>query len=277
MVAFVFGAIVVGFIVAVAILSGKTRRGRAFSRRLKWRFADISRPGRSLTIAAIERRALAEFFTHARISAVGHVAIPTRATVHLHPNDFATVRPLEKQVPGELADAAEDHARRKGWHLATKPRFELELDPSAPQGIPVIDVSFVEPTVTLERPPKTQRLNQARLIPLQAGLAEVSLEGSLILGRDPTACQLVIDDRHVSARHCRIFYGDDSWAIEDLGSTNGTYVNDEKVARLRPLPPRAQIRLGKSVVYEFNDSEPSGRKEQARMETRRRRDQRGRR
>ncbi len=52
---------------------------------------------------------------------------------------------------------------------------------------------------------------------------------SLVLGRAPE-CELPLDDTYVSQQHARIFAKDGHWYVEDLGSTNGTSVNDQRLA-----------------------------------------------
>ncbi len=50
----------------------------------------------------------------------------------------------------------------------------------------------------------------------------------IIIGRDP-ACELSVSDEMVSARHARLSYHSNQWWAEDLQSTNGTFLNDERV------------------------------------------------
>ncbi len=52
--------------------------------------------------------------------------------------------------------------------------------------------------------------------------------GEYILGRFPTN-DIVIPDPYVSRRHARIYFSDGKWLIEDLGSTNGTIVDNEDI------------------------------------------------
>lgn len=79
----------------------------------------------------------------------------------------------------------------------------------------------------------------------------IDLEGrSLLLGRDPS-CSLVINDVEVSRRHARLIAQVDGYAIEDLGSTNGTFIDDERIKGVVPLQPGASIRLGDRVSFAF--------------------------
>jgi len=52
--------------------------------------------------------------------------------------------------------------------------------------------------------------------------------GEYLVGRYPSN-DIVLPDPYVSRKHARIFFRDDEWYIEDLGSTNGTYVDNENI------------------------------------------------
>src|SRR4051794_25120268 len=59
---------------------------------------------------------------------------------------------------------------------------------------------------------------------------------------------LVLTDDYVSTRHARLVPRDDGWVLEDLGSTNGTYLGRQRVTAPIPVPLGAQIRVGKTVL-----------------------------
>ena len=59
---------------------------------------------------------------------------------------------------------------------------------------------------------------------------------------------LVLTDDYASSRHARLVPGDGAWHVEDLGSTNGTYLGNAKVVRPTPVPLGQQIRIGKTVL-----------------------------
>ena len=76
----------------------------------------------------------------------------------------------------------------------------------------------------------------------------VPLSGTpLVIGRAPQ-CALVLDDEYSSARHAQIFASDGAWYIEDLGSTNGTFVNDRRIDGITALGVGSVVRIGQSVV-----------------------------
>ncbi|GGK55832.1 FHA domain-containing protein FhaB/FipA [Ornithinimicrobium pekingense] len=72
-------------------------------------------------------------------------------------------------------------------------------------------------------------------------------EGGLLVGRNPE-CTLVLTDDYASGRHLRIYPGADAWYVDDLGSTNGTIVNGQKIDEGARLDPGAQIRIGQTVL-----------------------------
>ncbi|MGN6245989.1 MAG: FHA domain-containing protein FhaB/FipA [Motilibacteraceae bacterium] len=82
-----------------------------------------------------------------------------------------------------------------------------------------------------------------------------SLAGtSLRLGEVPVTIgraqdsTLVLDDDYASGRHARLFPQEGRWFVEDLGSTNGTYLDRQKVTAPTPVPLGVPVRVGKTVV-----------------------------
>lgn len=67
------------------------------------------------------------------------------------------------------------------------------------------------------------------------------------IGRAPTAT-LVLEDDYCSSRHARVYLDDGQWMLEDLGSTNGTYLGDARVEEPVPLEPGDMIRLGATAI-----------------------------
>ena len=73
------------------------------------------------------------------------------------------------------------------------------------------------------------------------------LGNELIIGRGQK-CQVVLDDSYVSQMHARVFSRGDSYMVEDLGSTNGTYLNRRKVTSPTELRRGDQVKIGKTVL-----------------------------
>lgn len=73
------------------------------------------------------------------------------------------------------------------------------------------------------------------------------LGSELIVGR-AEKCHVVLDDTYVSQMHARIFARDDSYMLEDLGSTNGTYLNRQKVTAPTEVQRGDRVKIGRTVL-----------------------------
>lgn len=69
----------------------------------------------------------------------------------------------------------------------------------------------------------------------------------IIIGREPT-CDCVIHDRSVSARQAKLSYHHSQWWIEDLDSTNGTFLNRDKITQPTVIISGDQISSGATVI-----------------------------
>lgn len=72
-------------------------------------------------------------------------------------------------------------------------------------------------------------------------------EGPVLLGRGTDAA-IRLDDDYVSTRHARFATNGEQWFVEDLGSTNGTYLGSQRVTAPVPIDLGTQVRLGKTIV-----------------------------
>ena len=71
------------------------------------------------------------------------------------------------------------------------------------------------------------------------------LDGDLVLGRGDRS-EIRLEDPFASSRHARVYEQGNIVVIEDLGSTNGTYLNEELLQSARPLHPGDRVRIGDS-------------------------------
>jgi hypothetical protein len=90
----------------------------------------------------------------------------------------------------------------------------------------------------------------SQLIVTEGSLAgtRVALTGKPILIGRANDSTLVLTDDYASTRHARISENNGVWYLEDLGSTNGTYVGQTKVTGPLPLEAGVVIRIGKTAM-----------------------------
>jgi pSer/pThr/pTyr-binding forkhead associated (FHA) protein len=98
--------------------------------------------------------------------------------------------------------------------------------------------------------PRVRRDEPNKLVVTQGPIAgttvDLAASPMITIGRANDATLVVTDD-YASSRHARMFAQDGQWIVEDLGSTNGTYLGRNKVTRPTPVPVGVPIRIGKTV------------------------------
>ena len=80
----------------------------------------------------------------------------------------------------------------------------------------------------------------------QAG-AQVPLGEGILIGRS-SDCQLLLNDDYVSTRHARITRTATGYQVEDLASTNGTYVNNQRITAPTPFGLEDTLRIGRTLM-----------------------------
>ena len=103
------------------------------------------------------------------------------------------------------------------------------------------------------KPPRVARKQKVRgtkLVVIDGPLVGtiVPLEGQQVtIGRAPDST-IVIDDDYASSRHARVYESEGSWVVEDLGSTNGTWIDRVRITTPTVLPVGAPLRIGRSTM-----------------------------
>ena len=106
------------------------------------------------------------------------------------------------------------------------------------------------PSKPRAKPARPPRSAPQQLLVTAGALAGTSLglaDQQITIGRADDAT-LVLSDDYASTRHARLFPQDGQWLVEDLGSTNGTYLDRQKVTQPTPVPIGVPIRIGKTVL-----------------------------
>ena len=75
----------------------------------------------------------------------------------------------------------------------------------------------------------------------------VSLAGGVTMGRRP-GCEVVLQDTYASQMHAKVYPRNGVWILEDLGSTNGTYVNQVRVTGTVSVNVGDRVRIGNTEM-----------------------------
>ncbi len=155
---------------------------------------------------------------------------------NLAPADMERVKPFSEALVRELADAAREHARKEGYRFVGPVDVELHEDASLTPGIFLVSSELKEAaggvTVGTLVLPDGERVSVADK-PLSIGrLAE---------------CEVVLADDSVSRRHAEVRRQGSDIVVADMGSTNGTKVNGERVAE-RILDDGDAITVGNATL-----------------------------
>jgi pSer/pThr/pTyr-binding forkhead associated (FHA) protein len=121
----------------------------------------------------------------------------------------------------------------------------LELRPS-----PVRSSRSSRAPAPAPRPPsKRSKKAFRRLVVIEGPLKgkTFGLGEELTIGR-AEKCHIVVDDTYVSQVHARFYANGDSYFIEDLGSTNGTYLNRRRITDPTELSRGDRVKIGKTVL-----------------------------
>jgi pSer/pThr/pTyr-binding forkhead associated (FHA) protein len=100
------------------------------------------------------------------------------------------------------------------------------------------------------KPPSTRRGSPTHVLVTEgsnAGARADLDQAPILIGRGSDAA-IRLDDDYVSTRHARIAASGDQWFVEDLGSTNGTYVGTVRITQPTTITLGTQVRIGKTIV-----------------------------
>jgi pSer/pThr/pTyr-binding forkhead associated (FHA) protein len=106
------------------------------------------------------------------------------------------------------------------------------------------------PRAAQQPTPKPTKKLPRHLVITAGSLAGTSIElenAPVTIGRAPDST-LVLTDDYASSHHARLVPRDGQWLVEDLGSTNGTYLDKTKVTAPTPIPNGGKVRIGKTVL-----------------------------
>jgi hypothetical protein len=172
----------------------------------------------------------------------GGMSAPAAYAVRLSPVDFERLKPHQAYLEGEWAALLRDVGRRAGISLGGVPSVALREDASVTSGAFEIDV-LDEPSGGAQQHP---RLTLRVLSGMPAQGIFALHQGVMHVGRNPEN-EIFLVDPSVSRRHAVVDVQGDHLLVRDAGSSNGTFVNGERV-QLRTLHPGDRVAFGKTVM-----------------------------
>ncbi|MFM7599525.1 MAG: FHA domain-containing protein [Actinomycetota bacterium] len=105
------------------------------------------------------------------------------------------------------------------------------------------------------KPPKPRKAKKSERVGPSLVIVDGPLTNTVIplgtaqitIGRAPDST-IVIDDDYASSRHARIYPSDGGWIVEDLGSTNGTWIERTRITQPTALTPGTPLRVGRTTL-----------------------------
>jgi hypothetical protein len=213
---------------------------------------------------------------------ITNVYVPNVYKVSLNSEDYRTITNFGQTFLDELSHHIFEEGTQQGYTFLTPPSIQLLEDNNVNTGKLKLEVGFDDQAVANWTPDESAEFREepsgnTSVLSKERGLNQ-SYEGSygrnsagnleidaylefvegphigkifnldqdvIILGRQQT-CDLTLRDDEVSRQHINIIREGMRWCLEDLGSTNGTYVNGVRIDRYI-LKPEDRVRVGQTT------------------------------
>jgi len=190
--------------------------------------------------AALKREA----DTRAAVVDRNRTVTPNEYSVSLAPTDLQTVAEWgEEALEHELEDALQEHAVRQRYSFVGSVNVEFKEDESLATG----RYAVVSRTTRGPVAPVTSRNPKSRHPLLDIDGQRYHLTGELtVIGRG-TEADIVVDDSGVSRQHIRFEVTPHGTILTDLGSTNGTFVEDQRINEATLLDGNA-VTIGRTTI-----------------------------
>lgn len=167
---------------------------------------------------------------------VRRILVPNVYRAFLHPQDMQPFDSIRADVEREMATYLTDLAQERGFSMLEHPRVTLAADPGVPRRGILVEAEMVaapppdahSQTQIFQAQPQTQA--QARLLLATSnGTQVIPLESTLMtIGRGLNN-DIILEDPRISRHHAQLRYRARRFWVADLGTTNGTFVNNERI------------------------------------------------
>jgi FHA domain-containing protein len=177
--------------------------------------------------AQIARKLVATMEARTRVSEAGTIA-PDRYEVYAHPNDYARLEPHKSYLQDEWAALLTDVGERAGIAFEKHPRVDLHEETEMVAGAVEIEASFAQDEVAAQ--PRRARRGRFMLEVVNGLSAAMAfrVSGAARVGRNPES-DIHLPDPSVSRNHALLDVEDGTLLVKDAGSTNGTYLNGQRI------------------------------------------------
>lgn len=229
-----------------------------------WRrlFEGLFQRGKENQLQPVEiAKKLVQVMRANRSVSVNRVYVPNIYLVHLNLRDYEKLSMYKKALAEELAGYLRERVAARNYTLVGEVRVDWEIDEELAPGELRIHARMEEdwpresqedtliyPAIKNGNPEEKQG-PEMRLVVIEGpdlGRSFVLHPGRQVLGRNPT-CEIFLTDEQVSRQHCQIEVEADKSIVTDLGSRNGTLVNEQLVKRAL-LAPGDHIKVGRTVL-----------------------------
>jgi hypothetical protein len=183
---------------------------------------------------------------------VRQVWVPNRYVFTLSEADAERFGQAERSLRRELEKVVREGAHERGWELVGPPEVEFDVDASLKQGEYSCEAILVEGPTTGQPPAQAavaQPDREGELVLIENGKPSRAFPLSkqrVIIGRLAES-DIVLADPGASRRHAEVRRDHGGYVITDLGSTNGTMVNEATIGE-RPLEEGDRITIGRTVL-----------------------------
>ena len=194
-------------------------------------FARAFRSG--LQPVELGRRLVKEMDTSRTLDVRGRALAPNRFVIRVSVEDHARFGQVQQSLMNELTATVREHAKEEGLSFLGRVSVELEPDPNLKVGLfrvhPSYDerIPLDEPNAWLEGPDGHHHL----------------LKGAVCTIGRLSDSDIIINDQNVSRRHAELHAVGDTYELVDLGSTNGSKINGQRVHR-QALSDGDQVTFG---------------------------------
>ena len=205
---------------------------RGLERAVNGAFAKTFKSGlQPIEITSALRR---ELDTKAAVVSRDRILVPNKFTVRLATGDYERMTGLGAALTDELTQLVQQHASAQHYSFAGGISIRFEKKPSLGEGM--IEVASVNVQGTVAWTPVLD----------VAGKRYPITRSHTVIGRG-TDADITVDDTSISRKHVEILWDGKRAQVNDLGSTNGSLLNGEKVAKA-PLAPDSVIDIGRTRI-----------------------------